>query len=365
MYDLAVIGGGPAGAAAAITSARQGHRVLLLERGKYPRHKVCGEFVSAESLGILRSLLSGTVLLGRQWEKLARIGRGRLFVDGTVLEAPIDPPAASISRIDLDFALWEAALNAGVDARQQQTVASVSHPAHFVISTGSNTFESRSVIDASGRWSSLSAPRSVRSDLNGGKYLGLKAHFSEATPAESVDLYFFEGGYCGVQPLTNVGTENHINACAMVRSDRASSLLEVFACHPALRGRSTHWKQVTETVTTAPLIFRRPEPEHNQTLLAGDAAGFVDPFVGDGISLALRSGVMAANSLETFLVRGETLDNACQHYRRTYLHNLLPVFRTSSRIRRLFSLPMAIRVPIARVLQHTPALTRYLVQKTR
>jgi menaquinone-9 beta-reductase len=365
MYDLAVVGGGPAGAAAAITSARQGHRVLLLERGKYPRHKVCGEFVSAESLRTLRSLLSGTVLLGRQWEKLARIGRGRLFVDGTVLEAPIDPPAASISRIDLDFALWEAALNAGVDARQQQTVASVSHPAHFVISTGSNTFESRSVIDASGRWSSLSAPRSVRSDLNGGKYLGLKAHFSEATPAESVDLYFFEGGYCGVQPLTNVGTENHINACAMVRSDRASSLLEVFACHPALRGRSTHWKQVTETVTTAPLIFRRPEPEHNQTLLAGDAAGFVDPFVGDGISLALRSGVMAANSLETFLVRGETLDNACQHYRRTYLHNLLPVFRTSSRIRRLFSLPMAIRVPIARVLQHTPALTRYLVQKTR
>ena len=94
MYDLAVIGGGPAGAAAAITSARQGHRVLLLERGKYPRHKVCGEFVSAESLGILRSLLSGTALLGRQWERLARIGRGRLFVDGSVLEAAIDPPAS-------------------------------------------------------------------------------------------------------------------------------------------------------------------------------------------------------------------------------------------------------------------------------
>lgn len=365
MYDLTVIGGGPAGAAAAITSARQGHQVLLLERGKYPRHKVCGEFVSAESLGILRDLLSGTGLLGSRWERLAKISRGRLFVDGNVLEAPIDPPAASISRIDLDFALWEAALNAGVDGRQQQTVSGVSHPAQFVISTGSNKFETRSVIDASGRWSHLSASRSVRSDLNGEKCLGLKAHFVESTPANSVDLYFFEGGYCGVQPLTNAGDENRINACAMVRPDRASSLLEVFACHPALLGRSADWKQVTDAVTTAPLIFRRPQPEHDQILLAGDAAGFVDPFVGDGISLALRSGVMAANSLEGFLARGEPLDKACQDYRQTYLHNLMPVFRTSSRIRRLFSLPMAIRVPMARVFQHTPALTRYLVQKTR
>src|ERR1041385_2073289 len=56
-YDLAVIGGGPAGTAAAITAARRGKRVALLERGRYPRHKVCGEFVSAESLELLEALL--------------------------------------------------------------------------------------------------------------------------------------------------------------------------------------------------------------------------------------------------------------------------------------------------------------------
>jgi flavin-dependent dehydrogenase len=58
MYDLIVVGGGPAGTSAAITCARHGARVLLLERGQFPRHKVCGEFVSAESLELLSDLLA-------------------------------------------------------------------------------------------------------------------------------------------------------------------------------------------------------------------------------------------------------------------------------------------------------------------
>src|ERR1700733_1233359 len=100
MHELIVIGGGPAGMAAAITATRSGRGGVLLERGKYPRHKVCGEFVSAESLGLLRSLLS------RSYQSLLddaqRISTGRIFLDGRMLNAPIDPPAASIARFDLD-----------------------------------------------------------------------------------------------------------------------------------------------------------------------------------------------------------------------------------------------------------------------
>src|SRR5438034_746717 len=116
MYDLIVIGGGPAGTAAAITAARVGANVLLLERGRFPRHKVCGEFVSAESLSVLAELLSGdhTSLLADS----LHIPRARVFIDGQVLEAPVDPPAVSIARIDLDAALWHAAELAGVELRR-------------------------------------------------------------------------------------------------------------------------------------------------------------------------------------------------------------------------------------------------------
>jgi flavin-dependent dehydrogenase len=364
MYDLAVIGGGPAGAAAAITAARRGHSVLLLERGKYPRHKVCGEFVSAESLDILRTLVSDGEFFGLQWGEIGKIRRGRLFVDGSVLEAAIDPPAASISRVDLDYALWRRSMLAGVDAREEHTVLDVAHNSSFFISTGTKQFESLAVVDASGRWSNLRERGSLESTANNKKWIGLKAHFAEAAVSCSVDLYFFEGGYCGVQPLST-DHENRINACAMVRSDVARSLAEVFASHPALHARSRDWKQLTELVTTAPLIFRTPAPERAGVLLAGDAAGFVDPFVGDGISLALRSGVMAADSLHGFFEGRETLEDACDRYRRDYCRDLMPVFRASSRIRRLFSLPSAVRAPLAGFFQHTPALTRYFVQKTR
>lgn len=104
LYDLIIIGGGPAGAAAAISAARQGASVLLLERGRFPRHKVCGEFVSAESLGLLEALFDPeacTVL-----QDAVRIPRARIFLDGRILVARVTPPAASLARYDLDAALW-------------------------------------------------------------------------------------------------------------------------------------------------------------------------------------------------------------------------------------------------------------------
>ena len=367
MYDLIIAGGGPAGTAASITASRLGARVLLLEGGKYPRHKVCGEFVSAESVGLLSSLLQGTQFFESRAATIDRIGRARLFVDGAILEASIDPPAASIARIDLDTALWDAAAAAGVDARLQQRVQRISGNGPFVVSSPTDDFEAKSVINASGRWSNLTATKATESKGSDLKWLGLKAHFDEPAGTSSVDLYFFESGYCGVQPLGKAAPDGttRVNACAMVRSDAASSLLEVFSRHPVLQERSQRWTQVSELVTTSPLIFRKPVPEWDGILLAGDAAGFVDPFVGDGISLALRSGAMAATSLRGFFAGNQSLNNACAAYREDYTRELLPVFRTSSRIRRLFALPRMIRIPVAYFFQHAPALTRYLVQKTR
>ncbi|MGC2323879.1 MAG: FAD-dependent oxidoreductase, partial [Terriglobales bacterium] len=102
-FDLAIIGGGPAGAAAAITAARRGARVLLIERGRFPRHKVCGEFISPEGVGLLAGLGLDD-LVGRA----PRITHARIFAlaEASAAEAALSPPAASISRYELDHALW-------------------------------------------------------------------------------------------------------------------------------------------------------------------------------------------------------------------------------------------------------------------
>ncbi len=365
-FDLAVIGGGPAGASAAITAARAAARVLLLERGRLPRQRVCGEFVSAESLTLLAGLLAGSepaVL-----RDALRIPQARLFFDGQLVPAQIDPPAASIARFDLDFALWQAAAQAGAGTRLETTVETVKGSGPFTLRTQAEEFHARAVINASGRWSNLRpAPPAATPDRNGKeKWLGLKSHFSEPSPHPSVDLYFFEGGYCGVQPVQLARSRDHrINACAMVRSDIARTLPEVFAQNPELRARAANWTPLMETVSTSPLNFAEPEPVENGVLLVGDAAAFVDPFIGDGISLALRSGALAAECLLSFLRSEKSLAEAALQYRQHYRDRLLPVFRHSSRLRRLLALPRPLRKSVGHLLQSTPALSRLLVRITR
>jgi menaquinone-9 beta-reductase len=364
MYDLIVIGGGPAGTSAAITAARNRNHVLLLERGRFPRHKVCGEFVSSESLSLLGELLdsSGTGLL----QEALRISRARIFVNDRLLRAIIEPAAASIARLNLDKALWDSAEHCGVEAKQQVTVQEIRGSRPFLVTTSSGEFAARAVVNASGRWSNLS----VLPEANGngaGKWIGLKAHFAESSPPPSVDLYFFDGGYCGVQPVNSTADSGQarVNACAMVRADIACSLPEVFQLHPALRLRAAQWEPATSPVSVAPLLFGKPRPNQGDILMVGDAAGFVDPFVGDGISLALRSGALASHCLLPFFAGRISLQNAAQGYGEQYQRQFLRVFTSSSAIRRMLLLPRSLRLPIVSCLAYAPAITSYLVRKTR
>jgi menaquinone-9 beta-reductase len=369
-YDLIVIGAGPAGCAAAITAVRSGASVLLLERGHFPRHKVCGEFVSAESLDLLQDLLAPKhrSLI----TKAPRIARSRVFVDAAELKAEISPAAASITRFDLDAALWDSCAHAGVECSSDCGVQSIEGTRPFRVTTRSESFESRALINASGRWSNLTSP-AIRAGVNGGgskaRWIGLKAHFREpAQPTPpSVDLYFFNGGYCGVQPIAvnQIGAATVVNACAMVRADIATDLHEVLNLHPALRQRSKSWQLMMDAVTTSPLVFHPPEPVQNGMLQTGDAATFVDPFVGDGISLALRSGDLAGNCLAPFFRDQCSLVSATSNYARLYQTRLAPVFRASSRLRNLLRWPGIVRKPVLSILEKTPSITRRLVTMTR
>ncbi len=354
-FDLAVIGGGPAGTSAAITAARLGARVLLLERGKLPRQRVCGEFVSAESIDLLTNLLDRAA--PNLLEGALRIPEARLFFDGPLVSMPVEPCAASVARLDLDVALWRAAESEGVVGKLP-----------FRISTTAGTFEVRSVINSSGRWSNLRNHGDSSPSAGGGaKWLGVKAHFAETNPHPSVDLYFFEGGYCGVQPVDLAGNDHtgaRVNACAMVRSDVARTLSEIFELNLQLKERCRPWQPLTEPVSTSPLVFREPTPVERGIFLAGDAAGFVDPFVGDGISLALRSGALAAECLIPVFRNESSLAEAEVLYRAAYREKLLPVFRNSSMLRRLLSLPRPIRRSVGHVLR-APSVSRLLVRLTR
>jgi menaquinone-9 beta-reductase len=352
-FDVAIIGGGPAGTAAAITAADLGFSVLLLEAGSFPRHKVCGEFVSAEALSLLTSLLRTDDLVA----SAHRISIARVFLDDHVLSLPVRPAAASISRHDLDHALWNAASHRGVVARERSRVKQVrSTDDSYAIELEGEEVLARSVINAAGRWSNLHNEKRQNEE----EWIGLKGHFTEARASTYCDLYFFPGGYCGVLALDD-GT---VNAAAMVKPDVARSLKAILSLNPGLQARSDSWEPVTMPVSTAPLFFRPAQTSEDGMILAGDAAAFIDPFAGDGISMALHSGRLAAWALASHLSGRCSLQSAMQSYDRSHRELIQPALRNASRLRRLLRLPQSLRAT-AMALLKIPLFAHAAVQETR
>ena len=338
-FDIAVIGAGPAGSAAAIVAARRGFNTVLFEAGSYPRHKVCGEFVSAEAADVLRFLVpnQADLLLDAP-----RVHRSRLHYRGRTTELKIDPPAYSIPRYVLDESLWRAAADHGVNC-VRASVENVSTEAECTLTTSAGEYRVASVVNASGKWSRLNQ------EIRGDPWLGLKAHY-RGEADDAVDLYFYGGGYCGVQSLGN----GLLNACALVKQGTARTLNDVFACDADLRARSRNWRAITETYATAPVYLGMGSLTRGEILQAGDAAGFVDPFVGDGISLALRSGVLA----------GANVGVPAAEYRRFYTEAFGGIFRSARTARTLLESSEASR-SLSVAAMRFPPVANWVMRRTR
>jgi menaquinone-9 beta-reductase len=307
--------------------------------------------VSPESLRLLRSLLEHD-----PFQRQPEISSARIFLDHKVISLPVSPAACSISRFELDAALLQAARRCGVCGEEGVTVQDVTHDGLFTVQTAQKTLTAKAVLNATGRWSQLTQhPVSGQT-----KWIGLKTHFAENALPNSVDLYFFPGGYCGVQPVA----QNVVNAAAMVEAGAARSLDEIFAAHPELGRRSRDWKPLFPVITTSPLYFRPPETEDRGMMLAGDAAGFIDPFAGDGISLALHSGALAAESLAGFLQDKCSLAESHQRYKAAYSRRFVPAFRNAARLRRVLSVPSWLRSGLLGLVGTRP-IGRLVVHGTR
>ena len=356
-FDLAIVGGGPAGTSCAITAARLGASVGLFEAKDFPRHRVCGEFVSAESLNVLAGLLQDVPAAERIFQTAPVIDRTRLLLGQRVIDAPVAPPALSISRYDLDALLWDAARRAGAAAHPNCEVVGSDGDGPFTLRMSCGRVKAKALIVAAGRWSQFTADRTVSA---GPKWIGLKAHFEESWTETCTDLYFFANGYCGVQPVT----PGVVNACAMVRSDRATSLEDVWKLHPRLARRAANWRAIMQPVSTAPLIYRQPQPVRGNMIFVGDAAAFIDPFAGDGISIALRSGSVAAHCVCNFLMGPAALSEAVGLYQQDYSHHFAPLLSAASRVRYLLSLPAFAQSVVFELLR-LPGLIPYVIRKTR
>ncbi len=375
ILDLAIIGGGPAGTAAALEGRRHGLSVSIWERDRFPRDKVCGEFISSEAYPILQDAIPGTLARG------AEIRSAQFVTDhGVSRTFRLPHPALGLSRRALDAALWKAAESAGVGAYEGVTVSGVRKLGSGGGQDGTWEIESdngsvqraKTLIVACGRWwaiDGLSSPARRGEPEIHGKWAGVKAHFAGIPHRDTVEMYFFGGGYCGLAPVEG----GVLNVCCLVHREKLREsrpkALEDFAAWlaqvsklPALETRLRGAVQVSPVVSTAPVRPDRRGSVQGGALMVGDASGFIDPFTGEGISMALHSGRLAAQAVARTLLEVSDGQSAEQFYEEGLAHAVRRSYRIAAMTRGLMQGPGWLRDLATAPL---PWIGKYLVRETR
>ncbi len=255
---IRILGGGLAGSAAAMRALQLGEAVEVVEKSTFPRHKVCGEFLSPEVEPLLDSFgveLAGAAPIRRVRLQFARSGKG----------FPLPEPAFGFSRYHLDRILQDRSVALG---------------AAITRTSGPPTIIAHGRRDA--------PPR-------GNRLFGFKTHF-QGPSNDAVELYFFRGGYVGVNPVEGGLT----NVCGLLPEEELAAqgfdLDPILAAFAPLRERLDGLTRKMDWLRVGPLVFDKKTNRVGEQYVAGDALAFVDPFTGSGMLSALVTGRLAGES---------------------------------------------------------------------
>ncbi len=305
MFDVIVIGAGPAGSMAALLLARAGATVLLVDRARFPREKLCGDTVNPGAVALLQHHGLGHVLDDAlPVDGMIVTGASGLRVEGRY-GAGIHGRA--ILRRDLDARLVAAAAAAGaqVEERVLVTGAIVHYCAGAPAVRGARVkgtdpveIPARTVIAADGRHSRVAQALSLSRHPRSPRRWAVGGYFEQVAGLTTYgEMHIRPDRYMGVAPLGG----GIANACVVTAArggfgNPDALLLESLGADPLLADRFAAARLVGPTTCLGPLAVECDMPGMVGLLLAGDAAGFIDPMTGDGLRFALRGAELAAEA---------------------------------------------------------------------
>src|SRR5436309_8513289 len=309
IFDVAIVGGGPAGSSCAAFCALAGLRTLVLEREKFPREKVCGDCLNPSCWPVLERLGLAQQVRDLPHSKLCSVDF--IAIDGRKVSIDLptgDPPEAgeiSVKRSVFDHLLLKRACELGAYVREQTTLTGLAHDQDWKLETATReSFRARVLIGADGRNSTVARlrnllPRPARERVALQAHIPLPRNFGER-----IVLQFLREGYSGQAPVN----ESELNLCLVGRPPTISRLREWAQRHFEIPTNQP-WRTITPLTRSAVPCARE------NLLFIGDAARVVEPFTGEGIYYALRSGELAADAI-TKIVRGKDRQSALREFTR-------------------------------------------------
>jgi flavin-dependent dehydrogenase len=369
-YETVIIGGGLAGLSAAIILARNGRQVALFEKESYPFHKVCGEYISMESWNFLSSL--GIDL---QKENPPCINRLLLTApNGNFVTTPLPLGGFGMSRYRLDQQLAAIARSEGVDLFENTVIEQVSfeEDAFIVQLRGGRQTRALACCGAYGKRSrldiSLNREFLKSQDKRLDNYVGIKYHIQTSWPEHLIGLHNFSDGYCGISAIE----ENKYCLCYLTHvrnlkkcANNISQLEEeVLFENPHLRKIFTECRFCEGfPVSISQVGFSSKTQVENHILMLGDSAGMITPLCGNGMSIALHTGALAAGLVMDFLNKQTSRKDMEEKYAGAWKENFSRRLRTGRWLQSFFGSPRLSNVLVGTV-KAFPFLAGPLVKMT-
>src|SRR6266550_1056967 len=308
VFDVAIVGGGPAGSSCAAFCALAGLRALVLEREKFPREKVCGDCLNPSCWSVLEHLGVAQQVRALPHSKLESVEF--IAIDGhqVIVDLPTGEQCEiSVKRCLFDDVLLKRARDVGAQVREETTVTSLANNGNWKIETATGkSFSAQVLVGADGRNSTVARlcnllPHPTRERVALQAHVPLPQNFGRR-----IVLQFLPQGYSGQAPVNDA----ELNLCLVGTPPTISELRQWAQRHFEIAADQS-WRTIT------PLIRLTVPCRHENLFFVGDAARVVEPFTGEGIYYALRSGELAAKAVAK-IVRGENRQLALRNFTRAH-----------------------------------------------
>ena len=302
MFDVAIIGAGPAGASAARLLAQAGWSVALIEKAQFPRRKVCGEFISAAAMPVLEDCGIAQAFLAAAGPPVTHVG---VYAGDTTLSSPHTQYwGRALGREHLDMLLRDAATTAGAQLFQPAELTALDRqPGGFACTLDSGArIEARKVIAACGSWNARGVFAVRTHDPHASDLLAFKAHFRNAQlPHGLMPLLAFPGGYGGLvhsdDGRTSLSCCIRRDALAAVRHGGKAGEAVLAHITATTRGvaEALHGASLDGAILSAGPIQPGIRPRHDEgVFFTGNSAGEAHPIIAEGISMAIQSSGLLA-----------------------------------------------------------------------
>ena len=301
-FDVIIVGGGLAGLTSAIHLSTRKKRVLLIEKNEYPKHKVCGEYISNEVLPYLNSLGINPINEGAKQITKVHISTTK----SNLIKGELPLGGFGMSRYFLDNLLVKKAQLNGVQILKD-TVDSIHFKKDsFTITTkSSGVFQSKITIGAFGKRSSLDQKMKRKFIQKKSPYLAVKIHVKGVFPENLVALHNFKGGYCGVSKVE----DNAINVCYITEYRSFKKHKNITDFQEQVVFKNKHLRKIfketspvfEKPLTISQISFQTKNPVEDHIIMCGDTAGMIHPLCGNGMGMAISSAQLASIRILQFL----------------------------------------------------------------